>query len=379
MKQPKLYLFSKLTNIKENKRFLLDSFDFKSIRDAKKNEKFKNLKADEIYSILFTDYNNDIDESNEFMKKNYEKKIKQFKKKEVIKTLENPEYKHYLDKKALLEKMETKEGTHTGILMGEFFKCRVPDKEIIEKVFEPSILTKQINEKFKTFETLYLREPDIKKLMSILNKFKNSTQLFDEYGLPNKLGIMLYGLPGTGKTTTIHAIASYLQKDIYYVNLSTVESNEELQLVFDHIVLQVTGGGIIVFEDIDAMTNVVHDRVNNLMNDNDKLTLEYFLNLLQGSLTRDGTIFIATTNHLDKLDPAFYRTGRFDVKIDMKLCNHYQIGQIFKKFVGKQINEKVLKLIKEDIFTPADIIYHLVNYIECEDDDELIMDKFITL
>ena len=85
MKQPKLYLFSKLTNIKENKRFLLDSFDFKSIRDAKKNEKFKNLKADEIYSILFTDYNNDIDESNELMKKNYEKKIKQFKKKEVIK------------------------------------------------------------------------------------------------------------------------------------------------------------------------------------------------------------------------------------------------------------------------------------------------------
>ena len=41
MKQPKLYLFSKLTNIKENKRFLLDSFDFKSIRDAKK---MKNLK-----------------------------------------------------------------------------------------------------------------------------------------------------------------------------------------------------------------------------------------------------------------------------------------------------------------------------------------------
>ena len=84
MKQPKLYLFSKLTNIKENKRFLLDSFDFKSIRDAKKNEKFKNLKADEIYSILFTDFNNDIDESNEIMKKNYEKKIKQFKKKKKL-------------------------------------------------------------------------------------------------------------------------------------------------------------------------------------------------------------------------------------------------------------------------------------------------------
>ena len=96
MKQPKLYLFSKLTNIKENKRFLLDSFDFKSIRDAKKNEKFKNLKADEIYSILLSDFNNDIDESNEIMKKNYEKKIKQFKKKkEVIKNATNTKTQNY--------------------------------------------------------------------------------------------------------------------------------------------------------------------------------------------------------------------------------------------------------------------------------------------
>lgn len=82
MKQPKLFQFSKLTNIKENKRDLLDTFNFKTINDAKKTERFKNLKADEIYSVLFTDYNNDIDKLNANAKKTYEKKIK---KKQVIK------------------------------------------------------------------------------------------------------------------------------------------------------------------------------------------------------------------------------------------------------------------------------------------------------
>jgi SpoVK/Ycf46/Vps4 family AAA+-type ATPase len=266
-------------------------------------------------------------------------------------------------------------GTSASTLMGEFLQSRAPEKEIIEKIFEPSVLTKQINEKYKSFDTLYLREHDMKNLFNILTNFKHRTELFDEYGLPNKLGIMLYGLPGTGKTTTIHAIASFLQKNIYYVNLSTVETNEELQLIFDHVVLQASGGGIIVFEDIDAMTDVVHERKVGVIHT--KLTLEYFLNLLQGSLTRDGTIFIATTNHLEMLDPAFYRVGRFDVKINMKMCDHYQIKKIYSKFVGKHIDPDILKQIKEDKYTPADIIFHLVNYIDSDQSCEDIMEFFI--
>lgn len=297
--------------------------------------------------------------------------------KEVVKTTENPEYKHYLDKKEMLGKMEKAE--HTGMLMGEFFRCQVPDKEIIEKIWESSVMIKQINEKYKSLNTLYLREHDLRGLLTILTKFKNGTELFDEYGLPNKLGIMLHGLPGTGKTTTIHAIASFLQKNIYYVNLSTVETNEDLQLIFDHIVLQASGGGIIVFEDIDAMTTVVHQRkADNSHNMNAKLTLEYFLNLLQGSLTRDGTIFIATTNHLEVLDPAFYRIGRFDVKINMKKCDHYQIAMIYKKFIGLDIDPNVLIQIKIDEYSPAEIIFHLVNYISTDQSCDAIMKNFIT-
>ena len=271
-------------------------------------------------------------------------------------------------------------------MLHEFLSLKIPPKEIINEQTNVEVSTKLVNEKFKSFHTLYLRKDDYDSLYNILDKFKHGNKLYTEYGLPNKLGVLLYGLPGTGKTTTIHAIASYLQKNIYYVNLSTVETNQQLQAVFDHVILESTGGGIIVFEDIDAMTNVVHDRMNKLINtmdntanntSNTKLTLEYFLNLLQGSLTRDGSIFIATTNHIELLDPAFCRVGRFDVKINMKLCDHYQIETIYKKFVGKSIDKNVLAQIEEDKYTPAEIIFHLVNHVDSTLNSDKVMSKFI--
>jgi SpoVK/Ycf46/Vps4 family AAA+-type ATPase len=157
-----------------------------------------------------------------------------------------------------------------------------------------------------------------------------------------------------------------------------IKHNADLQMIFDHVNLQFLGGGIIVFEDIDAMTTLVHNRsVNNFENENSLLTLEYFLNLLQGSLTRDGSIFIATTNHIEILDPAFYRVGRFDVKIHMKKADHFQIKNIYEKFVHRQIKPEILSQIKENTFTPAEIIFHLINYIDSDLDDLEIMSTFI--
>lgn len=88
--------------------------------------------------------------------------------------------------------------------------------------------------------------------------------------------------------------------------------------------------------------------------------------------------FIATTNHLEVLDPAFYRIGRFDVSINMKLCDHHQIKTIFNKFVFQQIDNNVLNQIKIDTYSPAEIIFHLVNHIDSTLDSHIIMNKFIT-
>jgi hypothetical protein len=384
-------------------KHLLPSFkniNFLSTKDPTKDPTKESTKTGLIFHLenkeklpLFKEFLQTIQQSKPVEGK--EGKIKIFNlyliKKEAQRKLPNPEYQEYENKLLLLEKLknisdgkEKEKETEKSIAMSSLFSTPIPMKELTEKYLETEVIVKQVNEKYKSWRTLYLREHDMMSLTNILDKFKSGKEYYEEYGLPNKLGILLYGNPGTGKSTTIQAIASYLQKNIYYLNLSCITSNIDLQLLFDHVTTQSLGGGIIVCEDIDAMTDLVHQRTlstnPNPIIDKDKdkeLTLEYFLNLLQGSLTRDGTIFIATTNYINKLDTAFCRIGRFDIKIEMKSCDHYQIQQIFHRFFHRQISSEILLKIPENQFTPAEIIFHFVNGIYTHDTpDSEIMSPF---
>lgn len=249
-----------------------------------------------------------------------------------------------------------------------------------------------INDIYKDMSNLYLRKKDKARLMNCLLQFREKKALMKALGIPNKLGVLLYGEPGTGKSSTIHAIASFLKKNIYYIQLNEVQSNEQLHMLFNYVTKNCTEGGIIVMEDIDAMTNVVHKRdtseddetysqtssqISEASKSSSKLTLEFFLNILQGSLTAEGTIFITTTNHIEKLDPAFYRDGRFDVRIEMKAANHYQIQEIFERFFERQLSLDIIKRIPEYTYTPATFIARFRGFLmESNVSDEEIMEPF---
>ena len=237
----------------------------------------------------------------------------------------------------------------------------------IPKFLQQTNITKEINENlineiYKDFSTLYLKQQDSFHLNSTLDRFKNNKHIYKNLGLSYKFGALLYGPPGTGKSSCINAIASYLKKDIYYLDLTTVKTNDDLKLIFNHINKEKSETGIIVIEDIDAMTTIVHDRKFN-ENTNSELTLECLLNLLQGTLTHDGTTFLVTTNHLEKLDPAFYRDGRFDIKLALTPCDHYQMNTIYNKFFERDIPQYIIQKIPEIEITPATFIQQLLPYI----------------
>lgn len=328
----------------------------------------------------------------------------------------NTEYEEWEEKKKMLDelKQQTKECPTINIM--EFINKPIPPKKIINKTIKKKITFKYLNEIKKDLETLYLRKNDKEKLVNSLFQFKEKKEMLKELGLPNKLNILLYGLPGTGKSTTIQSVATYLGKDIYYVDLKEAKTNQDLQMMFEYVNKNVANGGIIVIEDIDAMIDIVHKRetkfnksnfsqipkdtiteifaqsemqcknemskeysVHEIMkNQDNKLTLEYLLNILQGTLTLDDSIFIVTTNYIDHLDPAFYRDGRFDVKMELKMCDHYQIQCIYQKILNKTISQEILNRIPEDMFTPASIIFHIKDYIfNADTNDEIILEKFL--
>jgi len=62
------------------------------------------------------------------------------------------------------------------------------------------------------------------------------------------------------------------------------------------------------------------------------LSLSGLLNALDGVAAAEGRLLFATTNHLEKLDPALSRPGRMDVWIEFRNASKWQAEALFRNF-----------------------------------------------
>ena len=82
----------------------------------------------------------------------------------------------------------------------------------------------------KTFDSLFFSQK--RALMQLVDHFQTKTGKYSISGYPHKLGLLLHGPPGTGKTSLIKALAQYTGRSIVNVSLSKVTTNTELMSVF---------------------------------------------------------------------------------------------------------------------------------------------------
>jgi chaperone BCS1 len=75
----------------------------------------------------------------------------------------------------------------------------------------------------------------------------------------------------------------------------------------------------------------VRRRRDNL-SDVNTLSLSGLLNALDGVAAAEGRLLFATTNHLEKLDPALSRPGRMDVWIEFRNATKWQAEALFRNF-----------------------------------------------
>ncbi|KAF2177712.1 P-loop containing nucleoside triphosphate hydrolase protein [Zopfia rhizophila CBS 207.26] len=141
--------------------------------------------------------------------------------------------------------------------------------------------------------------------------FFNSHDLYTEFAVPWKRGIIFHGVPGNGKTVSIRAIINSLNSrpdqipSLYVKSFDTCQGE---QYAIRQIFLQARKSApcLLIFEDLDSL---VIDEVRS-----------YFLNEVDGLESNDGILMIGSTNHLDRLDPAIAkRPSRFDRKYHFKL------------------------------------------------------------
>ena len=244
----------------------------------------------------------------------------------------------------------------------------------------------------KTFKTWFSSHKN--KVLQTIDNFTNKKESFSLDSCTYKLGILLYGTPGCGKTSFIKSLAKHMNRHLIVISLNNFQNVNTFTKIFnsDYIltyenshILKAThvpmDKRILVFEDIDTAGLIVMNRelmkrkiMNNDYDDslssifdsvkekyksvskeNDKaikkptykydssmldksfchksgLTLGDILNVLDGICEITGLVYVLTTNHKELLDPALIRPGRITCSFELKEMNCQELKEMLNYY-----------------------------------------------
>ncbi|KAJ2892553.1 hypothetical protein MKZ38_009620 [Zalerion maritima] len=168
------------------------------------------------------------------------------------------------------------------------------------------------------------------RIVDDVKDFLERQEWYVDRGIPYRRGYLLYGPPGSGKSSFIQALAGELDYSVAMINLSEMGMTDDR---LAYLLTKLPKRTILLLEDADAAF------VNRRQKDADgysgaAVTFSGLLNALDGVAAGEERIAFLTTNHIDRLDPALIRPGRVDMMCHIGEATKYQAAQMWDRFYG---------------------------------------------
>jgi transitional endoplasmic reticulum ATPase len=181
--------------------------------------------------------------------------------------------------------------------------------------------------------------------------------LAEEYGVIPPRAIVLFGPPGTGKTTFAKAVASRLGwpfVEVFPSRLAAEGDGLALALRETFTEIDELEHAVVFIDEVEEIAGVRGGKPPSPLQG---VTNE-LLKIIPGFRDRAGRLLVCATNFIRALDPAFLRHGRFDYVIPIGAPDAEARAAIWRRYIPAAVLERIdLDRLVEasDLFTPADI------------------------
>ncbi len=165
---------------------------------------------------------------------------------------------------------------------------------------------------------------------NIIRPLRNP-EIFQQMGIRPARGLLLHGLPGTGKTLLAKAIANESEANFISVKGPELrskwfgESEEKVRFIFD--TARRNAPCVIFLDEVDSMMPARGKSADSTLTDS---IVNQFLAEMDGVQILEGVVIIGATNRADLIDEALMRPGRFDYHIQVPLPDAEARREIFR-------------------------------------------------